>query len=253
MNNYILDIGRRVTYVVIDTDAHALSLAALRVSMREFPAKDVVIFSDRIDDWQEFSGRVFRVSPFSSIEDYNRVSISRVVEQVETEFALVIHWDGFVLDASQFSPHFLFYDYIGAPWPFLDNYNVGNGGFNCRSRRMLDIVAKYADRRPEGEADDLFMCRRIRGLLEAEFGLNFAPKEIAAHFSVEDVPVRWPTFGFHGLRHLPTVYRNFLTFLGSNLSKRVLLRDRQFFLDKFDAIDPAAAQTLRERIQRENL
>jgi len=253
MNNYIWNVGQKLTYVVIDTDAHALSLAALRMSMREFPAKDVVIFSDRIGEWQEFSGCVVRVPAFSSIEDYNNISISRVVELVETEFALVIHWDGFVLDASQFSPHFLFYDYIGAPWPFYDGYNVGNGGFNFRSKRMLHVVAKYADRRPEGEADDLFMCRRIRRSLETEFRINFAPKEIAAHFSVEDIPVRRPTFGFHGLRHLPIVYRECLNFLGSNLSKRVLVRDQQFFLDAFDALDPTATQMLRERIHHENL
>jgi hypothetical protein len=243
----------KITYFIIDTDAHALRLAALRVSMRAFPARDVVIFSDTLDEWQEYSGQVILVDTFKSIDDYIEISLSRLVDVIHTEFALVLHWDGFVLDAMQFSPHFLFYDYIGAPWPFFEVFNVGNSGFNLRSKRMINAVASLANLRPKGEPDDFFMCRRIRIVLESSFGIQFAPKEIASHFSVEIAPVRWPTFGFHGMQHLPNVYRNSLQFLGDNISKRVLAKEKKIFLDAFDGLDASAAEGLRKRIQIEGL
>jgi len=158
----------------------------------------------------------------------------------------VIQYDGFVLNADQFSPHFLHYDYIGAPWPNYEVNEVGNGGFSWRSRRLVHAVAQldYAD---PAEPEDLFICRTMRETLERA-GCRFAPKAIAQHFSVEFPAVPFPTFGFHGIFHLPLVYREMPDFLLDHLSDRIVKTRSGFLMPGFQAVSTAAAQKLQARL-----
>lgn len=215
----------RITYVVVDTDAHALALRALERSMASFPVRDVVVLSDDPAKWGAFAGQVRRIAPLRGLEDYQDWSVRRLAEHVATDFCIVLQWDGFVVNPREFSALFRHYDYIGAPWPHFEQFNVGNSGFNWRSRKLLEASARLADQRAPGEADDTFLCRRMRVTLEQHAGIRFAPEGVAAHFSVEHKPVPWPTFGFHGVRHLPTAYRGALPFLVDNLSDRAVMRN----------------------------
>ncbi len=44
--------------------------------------------------------------------------IKRINSYVATPFALVIQYDGFILNPDAWRDEFLDYDYIGAPWNF---------------------------------------------------------------------------------------------------------------------------------------
>jgi len=158
----------------------------------------------------------------------------------------VIQYDGFVLNADQFSPHFLHYDYIGAPWPNYEVNEVGNGGFSWRSRRLVHAVAQL-DYPDPTEAEDLYICRTMRETLERA-GCRFAPKAIASHFSVEFPAVPYPTFGFHGIFHLPTVYREMPDFLLDHLSDRIVKTRSGFLLPGFQSVSPATAEKLQQRL-----
>ena len=44
---------------------------------------------------------------------------------ITTKFMLFCQWDAWIIDASQWLNEFYEYDYIGAPWWYNDDYNVG--------------------------------------------------------------------------------------------------------------------------------
>jgi hypothetical protein len=204
--------------VIADTSQHLLGRIALQRSLQGLDVSQVLIYSDRAEAWPGMPVQL--IAPLQGIGAYNRLITQRLAQDLRADHALVVQYDGFVLDAAEFSPHFRHYDYIGAPWPHLPDTPVGNGGFSWRSRRLVEAVARLPYD-GESEAEDLFICRSARPAL-AQQGLRWAPPALAAHFSVESVPVPHPTFGFHGVFHLPAVYRENTAVLLQHLAPRTL-------------------------------
>ena len=178
-----------------------------------------------------------------SIEDYNYVVMKMVANDLQTDYALIIQYDGFVINPVQFSSHFLHYDYVGAPWPNFTQFEVGNGGFSLRSRRLIEAAAGFYDQKGE-DAEDTFICRVIRSRLELKYGCRFAPVGLAQHFSTEFVFHPWPTFGFHGFVMLPYVYKADLEFLLKNLPRRAFGGDKLAQLSHFFSRASAQDQKL---------
>jgi hypothetical protein len=90
---------------------------------------------------------------------------------------------------------FLQYDYIGAAWPHHPDTPVGNGGFSLRSVKLLEALEspRITKRHPE----DVCICDDNKATLENQFGIRFAPTNVAEQFAVERT--EWhPVFGFHG-------------------------------------------------------
>lgn len=218
------DLAGRLSYVVIDTDAYALSLRALERSLRVLPVADIVIYSDDPARWGGHGGRVRTIPRLRGLDDYQDISVRRLVEDVATDYCIVLQWDGFALHRDEFSALFRHYDYIGAAWPTFREFNVGNSGFNWRSRRFLEASARVADLREPDEPDDLFLCRRMRVALETRARVRFAPEAVADHFAFEARTMPWNTFGFHGVPHLPGIYGDDLAFLVGQLPARAVTR-----------------------------
>ena len=84
--------------------------------------------------------------------------------------------------ASSIRDDFLAWDYIGAPWVYKNRPSeVGNGGFSLRSRALLQATMSLPW---DGhEPEDAAICRTMRPQLESQFGLKFAPLNLAARFS----------------------------------------------------------------------
>lgn len=116
---------------------------------------------------------------------------------VQTDFAMVIHADGYVIHPDKWRDSWLQYDFIGAPWPLpRDNYSyrdpqgnlirVGNS-VSLRSKRLLELPSKlnlpwrsyYGNTNEDG-----FLTCHNRQILE-ENGCRFAPLSEAVHFSKE--------------------------------------------------------------------
>lgn len=134
-------------------------------------------------------------------QQYSRFILSGLVEHVDTSHCLVAQWDGYVVDPTRWNPHFLEHDYVGASWPqFADGYDVGNGGFSLRSRRLLEACRdpRFTPSHPE----DVAIGRLNRPWLEAK-GLRFASRALADSFSAERASSLETAFGFHGVWHLP--------------------------------------------------
>lgn len=129
--------------------------------------------------------------PMQSLQEYEQFIVKEMRHHISTTHALMIQWDGYVLNGSAWDDEFLKYDFVGAPW-FWDNV-VGNAGFALISKRLLEELSK-----PEYEATpfDTNLCRKYRKQLEDK-GFKFAPPELASKFSVENNPYEGQ-FGWHG-------------------------------------------------------
>ena len=146
-----------------------------------------------------------RIERLGSRGDYSRFMLRELAGHIETPHVLCIQWDGFVLDGARWSPAFLDYDYIGAPWPhFRDGHNVGNGGFSLRSRRLLEACASLPF---DGTAaEDIVISRLCRPLLESQ-GMRFAPERLAREFAYERTKTTGHEFGFHGAFNLMGIFQ----------------------------------------------
>lgn len=190
-----------VTLVAATSVAMSATIEALEASMRQARFAEVLLLSDRAPpagtdraiSWRE-------IDPIASRGDYSRFMLRDLSEQIGTNYALCVQWDGFVLDGGRWDPKFLHYDYIGAVWPqFHDGHAVGNGGFSLRSRRLLDACRTLPDNRVD--AEDIVICRLCRPRLE-QMGITFAPENVAKNFAYERTVPEGGEFGFHGAFNL---------------------------------------------------
>jgi hypothetical protein len=133
----------------------------------------------------------------NTIDEWNKAVVYDLGEHIQTDYALLIHADGFVVNPDSWNPEWLQYDYIGAPWPLpSDDYSyrdnkgqiirVGNS-VGLRSKKLLDLPKKlgmewksyYGNTNEDG-----FITCHNRHLFE-EHGCKFAPLDVAALFSRE--------------------------------------------------------------------
>lgn len=162
---------------------------------------------------------------------YNNFILTKLYDYIETDYCLVIQWDGFILNPDNWDDEFLNYDYIGSVWHDSDiknsvwvydgvkkngNYSlVGNGGFSLRSKKLLKLTKEtthicyqtndkfsknnllegYVTLGPE----DAYICINHYDYFK-ENGVNFAPIEVGNKFSREsNKSLEWNSvFGFHG-------------------------------------------------------
>lgn len=176
------------------------TVEALASCLKQIEFAECLLFTDAAPPAHP-AIRVVSVERFETGADYSEFLLHRLADHVRTAHCLVVQWDGFVLDAGQWRPTFLDYDYIGAPWPqFSDGHCVGNGGFSLRSRRLLEACRDPRFR--PGHPEDVAICRTNRSLLEREHGIHFADRRTAERFAFERTVPAGPTFGFHGVFNL---------------------------------------------------
>lgn len=145
---------------------------------------------------------VVRIDPVTSKEEYSSFIVRKINDYVDTDFALLIQYDGFILNPCAWDDAWLDYDYIGAPLWENGEYIVGNGGFSLRSKKLLATLQKGVRTDTDVHPEDWFICVTMRKKLEEE-GIMFAPVDVARRFSFESNEkdgVKWNgQFGFHGL------------------------------------------------------
>ena len=174
------------------------TVEALLECIRQVEFSRGLLFTDSelLDPHPELS--IIKIDRLASATDYSNFVLRRLGDHIGTPHCLVVQWDGFVLDARRWSPDFLNFDYVGAPWPqFGAQWTVGNGGFSLRSQRLLRACQDPS--LAAGHPEDVAVCRDNRVFLEQEHGIRFATHEVAALFSFERTSPPVPTFGFHGI------------------------------------------------------
>jgi hypothetical protein len=196
------------------------SVKAINYSRREINFKEAILFTDQ--DIHAEQIHTIKINKLNSISEYSDFML-RLADYVDSDYVLIVQSDGFVLSANNWNPAWLKYDYISAPWPdspdwiqrqqmkefMVGNWNrVGNGGFSLRSRKFLELSAKFDSCLGFGE--DNFLCLMKYNYM-IDNGIKFAPVELAKKFSYEN-PLsedghKWndsvklevgSIFGFHG-------------------------------------------------------
>ncbi len=157
---------------------------------------------------------LIKIEHIGDISEYSRFCAEELVKYVDTDYVLIVQYDGFILNPQSWSNDFLKYDYVGAPWLVADwslkNYNfpsnllgkrvVGNGGFSLRSKKFLEVSAKLMreGKIPKIHLEDVSLCIWHKDLLDSE-GITIAPVELAQRFSIEGDDDKYEKqFGFHG-------------------------------------------------------
>jgi hypothetical protein len=149
-----------------------------------------------------------------TIDKWNYAMVYELGQYVDTEFAIIIHHDGYVISPELWDPEWLKYDYIGAPWPLpQDSFSyrdingviqrVGNS-VGLRSKKLMDLPIKLNMEWKSFHGffnEDGYISVNMRHVFE-EHGCKFAPLEVAVHFSKEhEIPENkgLSTFMFHSL------------------------------------------------------
>lgn len=190
-----------ITIVCIDCYRKSEAIIAIRKTLEQTKPKSVLFFTDvelKVKDVE-----VVKIPSITSKNEYSHFIIKELYKYIETEFVLIIQWDGFVLDYKQWDEKFLEYDYIGASWLYPSTErNVGNGGFSLRSLKLLTVLGTDNFIEVTEQEDDA-ICRLYGSYLENQYDIKFAPIELANKFSFELNKPLCHTFGFHGFFHQP--------------------------------------------------
>ena len=126
---------------------------------------------------------------------------------IETDYALIVQDDGWVLNGENWKDDYYNYDYIGAPshcgrvgdqfllgfgwYEHSERTVVQNGGFSLRSKKFLQAPNKFGI--VHKQANDIHNWNedaQLTAILrkDLEFcGMKYAPEEVAKDFSIEYV------------------------------------------------------------------
>ena len=127
--------------------------------------------------------------PNLTIEDYNVLLTSAwFYEQIKSEHFLIFQTDSCLLKEGV--DEFVHYDYIGAPWPHLNN-KVGNGGFSLRSKEFCLRTCNTVKRKPNENEDVYFSTNGLKT------NANLANYEVACKFSCEQITTKTLPLGVH--------------------------------------------------------
>lgn len=138
-----------------------------------------------------------KINKFNNIDEWSKFIIYDLNEYINTDYIILVHPDGFVVNPDSWKNEFLDFDYIGAPWPLpKDKFSyrdmdgklvrVGNS-VSLRSKKILELPSKlnlpwepfhgYYN-------EDGFLCVKNKIELESN-GIKFADIDIAKYFSHE--------------------------------------------------------------------
>lgn len=202
-----------ITLIAMTSVKIPQTIKALQYSCRGINFGEVKIISD-IKPENIPNGIIHEFTEkMSNIDEWNHDIIYKLGNHVNTEFAILIHDDGFIINPKMWREEFLEYDYIGAPWPLpSDDFSfrdingeiirVGNS-VSLRSKKLIDLPVKLnLEWKPfHGYYnEDGFICVNYRHIYK-EHGMKFADIDIAKYFSHEtQLPetIGIEPFAFHG-------------------------------------------------------
>ena len=180
-------------------------IPALQKSVEELPGSQGLLLSlarppmlpDNIEHRSIFSLDYYQYSWFMMYSLHNFI---------DTDFALVVQDDGWVIDGKNFLPEYYDYDYIGAithcaltneqyhynwSWRNVDEpmYVIQNGGFSLRSKRFLEAPSKFGVMHQTFNVqpfcnEDVQLTSFLRPKLES-LGMKYASLDVAKHFAAE--------------------------------------------------------------------
>jgi hypothetical protein len=188
-----------VTLIAVATKEPHKALEALKYSSKEIEFGAVKLLSQLVRKHNTDHVQFEFIKPFISIDDWNKYIVFNLHEHIKTDYCLLIHEDGFVVNPQSWRDGFLHYDYIGSPWSMevakaiqggrdQELVRVGNS-VSIRSKKLLELPSKINMPwlRYNGDFnEDTQLTAHNRKLLQSH-GITYAPLELAIHFGREAV------------------------------------------------------------------
>lgn len=220
-----------VTLVAMTSvNVHA-TILAMKYSMKEIEFGDAVLITHRKPLGLPKNIRYSHTDELTNIDMFNYKMIYELGSHIKTDFALIVHADGFVVNPDMWRDEFLDYDYIGAPWPippesdtvtYRDKFGrlsrVGNSA-GIRSKRLMDLPSKenlpWEGEFSEGKIwfhEDGYICCKMRHEFE-EAGMQIAPLDVARYYAHEHMIPETEgiiPFAFHKWEGTNSKYPNFM-------------------------------------------
>lgn len=175
------------------------TIRALEYSMQGIEFGDVVLITHRKPLSLPKSIRYSHTSKLDNIDKFNYKMMYELGDHIRTDYALIVHADGFVVHPESWQDAFLDYDYIGSPWPLPQNdyayrdakgeiVRVGNS-VSIRSKRLMEFPREAGlkwEKMPgdDNYNEDTLICCKYKNVFE-EAGMRFAPIEVAKYFGHE--------------------------------------------------------------------
>lgn len=227
----------KVTLVAVSSVHMYETVRALLYSMKDIEFGDVVLLSHQKPFYLPKSIRFEKIDRLCNFDDYSHFCVYSLGDYIDTEYALIVHHDGFVVNPQAWREEFLDYDYIGSPWPLPKDekryrdtqgniVRVGNG-VSLRSKKLLTYPKKVGlkwEKTDSGDYnEDCFICCKNKLLLESE-GFRFAPLEVAVHFGREHILPEnegIEPFLFHQWRGINSKYPRFI-----NVPEKIMKKTR---------------------------
>jgi len=187
-----------VALLAVATTEVEATVEAIKYSLKEISFEEVLLISNINPDPSSKLYNFIEIEPFRNVSDWGKFIVFDLFRYINTDFIILIHADGFIVNPGKWNKDFLKYDFIGAPWPLpKDNFSyrdfygniirVGNS-VSLRSKKFLELPTKmglsWDDAEDSMFHEDGFLTVQNRHLLERE-GVKFAPLSIAKYFSKE--------------------------------------------------------------------
>lgn len=202
-----------VTLLAVDcTDRIKGTIKALEICMEHFDFGAVKILTNRKPRVLPENIQYEHIKKISDINQFNHFMFSELTNHVQTSHVLTVQDHAYIINPEVWDDSWLEYDYIGALWLYKsDTYichdtgehvRIGNGGFSLRSKKLLDIPKQHnlpllQEQGWYNEDGNICVYHRKKML---ELGVRYAPIEVAAKFSYENLMqdnYGVKPFGFH--------------------------------------------------------
>lgn len=192
---------KNITLVAVSSVHLYETVRAMKYSMKQITYGDVVLLSDKKPFYLPADIRFQQIGRLNNVDEYSYFMVYELYKYIHTDYALIVHHDGFVVNPHLWKEEFLEYDYIGAPWrlPLPDENRfrdkdgnvcrVGNG-VSLRSKELMQLPDtqhwKWEKIASGTYNEDCFLCCDNKHKIEAA-GLKIAPIEVAKYFSHEQM------------------------------------------------------------------
>jgi hypothetical protein len=199
------------------------TIKALEYSSKDINFYEVKLISDIAIKHEYIKHE--HIDKITNIEQWNQNIFFNLTNYINSDYVILIHDDGFIVNADSWRSEFFDYDYIGAPWAYCDNcfitkygehIRVGNS-VSLRSKKLIDIPKKLKipwQKFENNYNEDTQICVHNRQYF-LDNGIKFAPLEVAKYFSHETyLPelLNIKPFAFHNYGYPGHINNNYVKF-----------------------------------------
>ena len=143
---------------------------------------------------------VEKIPQIKSKDDFSKITVYDLPKYINTDYCILVQYDGFIVHPEQWTDEFLKYDWVGPLWTIGHNYFDKNGnqvrvgdGISLRSKKLISLASELNipwlpftnnGQHSPGYWEDSWICVKNRHIYE-ENGCKFAPINLAAQWGRE--------------------------------------------------------------------